>query len=66
VIVGNPARLAIESSVTQAYSSEEGYLHQPGTLSDLWMEAAEFYSILSQWSAVFEAEWNAADKIEGT
>lgn len=44
--------------------SEEGYLHQPGTLSDLWMEADEFYSVLAQWIAAFEAEWNAADKIE--
>ena len=44
-------------------SCSEGYHHAPGTLSDVWLEAGEFYQILEKWRAAFEAEWASAPKI---
>lgn len=44
-------------------SLAEGYHHDPETLSDLILDAEEFYSILQQWLEGFEKEWEASDKI---
>jgi len=44
-------------------SNEEGYHHDPRTLTDMWLEAAEFYRILERWSDAFEAEWDGAPKV---
>jgi hypothetical protein len=41
----------------------EGYHHAPDTLSDVWLKADEFYSVLQLWHEAFEAEWKAAPKI---
>ena len=39
------------------------YQHDPVTLSDLWLEADEFYKILQTWRDAFEVEWKAAPKL---
>jgi hypothetical protein len=44
-------------------SYNEGYHHNPATLSDVWLEADKFYTILQTWRDAFEAEWNAAPKL---
>jgi len=44
-------------------SNEEGYHHNPRTLTDAWIDAVEFYHILAQWRDAFEKEWAAAPKI---
>jgi len=44
-------------------TSEKGYRHDPGTLSDIWLEADEFYQVLQSWHDAFEAEWSAKPKI---
>ncbi|EEF57969.1 immunity 42 family protein [Pedosphaera parvula] len=47
-------------------SSGEGYHHDPATLSDVWLEAEEFYDILQNWRNSFLAEWNASSKISAS
>lgn len=39
------------------------YQHDPDTLSDLWLEADEFYEILGKWRDAFEVEWRVAPKL---
>src|SRR6185295_8218096 len=46
-----------------AFRSSEGFVHDPTTLSDLWLSAAAFYEILNQWHEAFEREWAATPKI---
>ncbi len=31
-----------------------------GSLTDTWMDAEEYYGVLDQWQAAFEAEWKIA------
>ena len=38
------------------------YRYVPDTLSDQWLGADEFYEVLRQWHAAFEAEWRARPK----
>ena len=45
-------------------SSEEGYNFAEGTLTDLWISAADFYSILQEWRDAFEAEWQKMPKTD--
>jgi hypothetical protein len=44
-------------------SSADGYHHDPGTLTDLWLPEDGFYNTLSQWRDSFLKAWNTADKI---
>ena len=44
-------------------SNEDGYRHDPRTLTDMWLDAAEFYRILQDWRDAFEEEWTCAQKI---
>ncbi len=39
------------------------YLHDPATLSDVWLKADDFYRILQEWRDAFKAEWMAAKKV---
>ncbi len=39
------------------------YQHDPASLSDIWLQADEFYHILQTWRDAFEAEWKAAPKL---
>jgi hypothetical protein len=45
-----------------AFKSDEGYSHDPNTLSDIWLPADGFYNILREWRDAFEAEWVSAPK----
>jgi hypothetical protein len=45
-----------------AFKSDEGYRHAPGTLSDVWLPADDFYNVLHEWHDGFEAEWVSAPK----
>ncbi|MGB6900929.1 MAG: Imm42 family immunity protein [Candidatus Acidiferrum sp.] len=45
-----------------AFKSGEGYRHAPGSLSDVWLPADDFYSVLLEWRDAFEAEWVSAPK----
>jgi len=47
-------------------SNEDGYRHDPRTLTDMWLDAAEFYRILQDWRDAFEEEWTCAPKISET
>lgn len=40
----------------------EDYHHDARSLSDMWLEADEFYQVLQNWHDAFEAEWLAAPK----
>jgi hypothetical protein len=46
-----------------AFKRKEGYIHDPDSLSDMWLPANDFYEILQRWHDLFEAEWAAAKKI---
>jgi len=46
-----------------AFKMREGYRHDPVTLSDLWLGADSFYSLLRHWSHVFETEWATTPKV---
>jgi|JI10StandDraft_1071094.scaffolds.fasta_scaffold611352_1 hypothetical protein len=37
-----------------------------GSLTDLWMDASQFYGVLANWSAAFESEWFLATKETGS
>jgi hypothetical protein len=45
-----------------AFKSSQGYLPDPATLSDVWLAADDFYSVLQRWRDAFEAEWELAPK----
>ncbi len=45
-----------------AFRSDEGYRHAPGSLSDVWLPAYDFYNILREWHDAFEGEWVSAPK----
>ena len=44
------------------FKSRDGYRHEPGSLSDIWISADAFYGILARWHQAFEDEWIAALK----
>ena len=48
---------------TIASKSSEGYVHDPATLSDVWLPADDFYRVLQQWQEAFDSEWAAMPKI---
>jgi Immunity protein 42 len=39
-------------------------LHDPLTLRDVWISAADYYQVLGQWREAFEKEWAALPKRE--
>ena len=45
-----------------AFKTDEGYRHDPKTLSAVWLAADDFYQILQHWHDAFEAEWTATSK----
>ena len=45
-----------------AFKSGQGRLHDPGTLSDVWLAADDFYAVLRCWSEAFDEEWVATPK----
>jgi hypothetical protein len=45
-----------------AFKSNEGFRHAPGTLSDVWLPADDFYNVLREWHDAFESEWVSAPK----
>jgi hypothetical protein len=56
--VGDRVRL-----IAYKYSkTNDGYRHDPATLSDLWLDARVFYQTLETWRDKFEAQWKAAPK----
>jgi hypothetical protein len=54
--VGNRVRLI-------AFKSGPGYLHDPATLSDIWLPTDDFYDVLQNWHDAFLSEWASATKI---
>lgn len=40
----------------------EGQLYDPLTLTDVWLPAHDFYSILQHWHSAFLAEWEVLPK----
>jgi hypothetical protein len=46
-----------------AFKSGEGYIHDPATLTDIWVEADDFYSVLQGWHDAFEVEWTSMPKV---
>jgi hypothetical protein len=46
-----------------AFKSTSSYVHDLGSLSDVWLFVDEYYGILRQWRDAFEAEWTAAPKV---
>jgi Immunity protein 42 len=47
-----------------AFRCSETNHHDPRTLSDVLLEADEFYEVLQCWKDTFDAEWKAADKFQ--
>jgi hypothetical protein len=45
-----------------AFRSGEGFVHDPSTLSDVWLPADEFYRVLQQWHQAFDSEWATMPK----
>jgi hypothetical protein len=45
-----------------AFKSTQDYLHDPSTLSDVWLAADDFYNVLQHWHDAFEAEWASMPK----
>lgn len=45
-----------------AYKSQ-GSSYAPDTLTDMWLGAEDFYSVLHRWHDAFEAEWAAMPKV---
>ncbi len=45
------------------FKSSEGYRHDPSTLSDIWLAANDFYSVLQNWHDAFEDEWASMPKV---
>jgi hypothetical protein len=43
-------------------SMEDGYHHDPDTITDVCIDAAEFYRILKQWRDAFQAAWKIAPR----
>jgi len=40
-----------------AFKNGGDHLHDPSTLSEVWVTADNFYTVLQQWRNAFEAEW---------
>lgn len=48
-----------------AFRCKEGGLHDPNTLSDVWIPADDFYCVLQQWHDAFKSDWASMPKISG-
>jgi hypothetical protein len=48
-----------------AFKSTKENLHDPATLSDVWLPADDFYRVLQGWHDAFVAEWASMPKISG-
>jgi hypothetical protein len=48
-----------------AFTSGNGYLHDPAARRDVWVPAEDFYAILQQWYTRFLAEWASMSKTCG-
>jgi len=46
-----------------AFRSTEDYVHDPATLSDVWLPIQGFYGVLSQWRDASVREWAALPKL---
>ena len=46
-----------------AFKSSLGYLHEPGSLSDVWLPANDFYKILQDWRDAFDNELESMPKL---
>jgi hypothetical protein len=46
-----------------AFSCGQNSLHDPATLHDIWLSAADFYSLLQSWRDAFQAEWASIPKV---
>jgi len=46
-----------------AFKSTLGYIHDQGSLSEVWLSAEEYYSILKCWGDAFDSEWQATPKV---
>jgi hypothetical protein len=46
-----------------AFRSGEGYVHDPATLSDVWLPSDDFYGVLQEWLQSFDREWTALMKV---
>jgi len=49
-----------------AFKSGQRYIHDPATLSDIWLPADDFYAVLQRWHEAFEAEWTSSPKVRVT
>jgi hypothetical protein len=45
-----------------AFKCGPGYVHDPATLSDVWLPADGFYYVLQRWHDAFEDEWVSMPK----
>jgi len=45
-----------------AFKSSAGYIHDPATLSDVWLPADDYYRVLQRWQEAFDSEWAAMPK----
>ena len=59
--VGNRVRL-IGFKTPDDEGTEEAYIHDLGTLTDLWIDGDLFYGILSDWCDAIIAEWSKRPK----
>jgi hypothetical protein len=46
-----------------AFKSGPGYIHEPASLSDVWLSADDFYGILDHWRDAFDGEWKSMPKL---
>ena len=46
-----------------AFKSNLGYVHEPGSLIDVWLPADDFYGILQRWRDAFDTEWKSMPKL---
>jgi len=46
-----------------AFTRNRGYLYDPGTITDVWLKAEGFYSILQRWLTAFHDEWESVPKM---
>jgi hypothetical protein len=46
-----------------AFKCGQDHLHDPATLSDVWLASCDFYCVLQQWLDAFESEWASMPKV---
>jgi hypothetical protein len=52
----------VKDSVRLIAFKGEGHIHEPGSLSDVWLPANDFYKILQDWRDAFDGEWKSMPK----